>query len=960
MQKTVLFKKVVALVGVVLSLSIVIVSTVAFSPSPVFAGKHLDVSGDLGNAIEKAPNRLDDPILAVNQNVSGRRWNGLELFGDNAAVFTYRGEGPEQKACDQSNKSLFNYSCLDMKRADVAVKGIKKEKDFKKVAQLMRTGGNTISFKDSTGSGIFFSLHVNVFNLLMNIGFYTQGMMKASAQMVFNPHLICDETNTNTGKNGRGKFCIPLLNIIGGSDTSKSFFDEAESNQPGTENGGIIGMLTEGFYFPLAIIAVMITGIHVLWIALTKREFRRALGEAGYVFLSFIVLTMILLQPQLLVRVPATATNVIGTCLIGAVTGNGCGQSPSRPPDKKNGIDKLCAGSADGLAPDESAMLVSSNMSCELYKAFWLQPMSQAIFGVPLHELDTDTSDTMFAKAASDAGIDLNTYCVPMEMAKKVKNGESTDNITVKGDSVCNAMVYLMFLRSGVDVAGGDSAKPNLLPSGVSRWQWGEKAGQDLDPNKWGHAGFYNLIVPEMTSPVFLGRLIFGPPPSIDASGAMATFATLLGSVVMIVLAIQSIGYVMLGTVMMAFFPIFALLGLHPGKGKKIFLGYLAKVLSSIAKFAVIALLALMYIEIVGAILGTIDNMILGIVVLIALQVAMFSYKKSFMSLLGNIDLGGEALAKEKVHVPGSRKLKQTGKWLGTGLAVTTAGAIAGKMSGIGVKAGARSGAVRGFGRGTGVIAQATQQRVRANAEAERERRYQRFHGNQGSQQQNRQNNNGRPNTSGGQDVPHGQYQPEEEEFKKNVNQYKNASNYATELEKSGVVYNADVKTQMDINELRKDRSRQTQDSNGDIHVRVARNVSFRQEEAGKMIGASVAHENVQVAAAEMYKPNLSAQERQQATERFQKMSEDYDRKMSELSDESKRAFKYLTEKNHNDAIQEATKEGRLDSTIVEHYGVNIVEGMGKRTMSYGGYEGLKETYEELYSSSPNAQEVPV
>ena len=158
--------------------------------------------------------------------------------------------------------------------------------------------------------------------------------------------------------------------------------------------------------------------------------------------------------------------------------------------------------------------------------------------------------------------------------------------------------------------------------------------------------------------------------------------------------------------------PVFILFSIHPGKGKKIFLGWLQGFLSALMKYFAVGLLLVVMVNIYGSVFANLNGMMLLIVSMV-LALVFLSYRKDIVELLGKIDLGGTQLS----NALGDRldKIKEKAKDYST---ATLAGGAAGIVTGQGFAHGAVEGFTMQASRGSGLIASGVRTTRRLNNEA--------------------------------------------------------------------------------------------------------------------------------------------------------------------------------------------------------------------------------------------------
>lgn len=581
-------------------------------------------------------------------DTGARRLNFEELYGDFNRKTLYYGEGGGDK--------WFGVYGLDPSRYDGALDATAADKATSlRKANLCFLGPfmATVAQTPAVLSRLITLLNRQVITLL------------------FNPHIFCSSaTDTN---------CVPISNIVGGRGAQGA-------------GAGIIGSLTNSIYLPLSGLAVLLSALIIIKRGLFERKFREAFGMAAWVAVSFMVFLALLWNPSTLARAPMSFTNTVVGCVAGAMTGNGCGGDQVGTDTDYGTSAELCAGSYDGGSTDQAAQVQSSNVNCLIYKALTLETYARSRWGMSLAELDA-TSGTTFGKAAEAAGVDLKTFCVPMTVDRAPN--QSTYGLPVYGESVCNGLVYAAYLQSGARAGG--------LPDQVNGTDAYPSPGK-LD-KRW-----YNLInVMAHTDSAWSTWTSTGwtRGGGFFISAVASVFAVGLS----IVMGIQGLMYLLSGVILLAFSPFFCLIGLHPTRGKKIFLGYAGNVLSTIAKAILTSLLVLLYITVMGALIGTTANPWLGIILVFALSAAMFSYRKVFFDLLGTVDLGGEKLAAGTLNLNAAKnKAVRVGGSMAMGAILSDKKGL--RRAGDGFAA-AKEATSRELSRGRGFTAGAFQQKNR-------------------------------------------------------------------------------------------------------------------------------------------------------------------------------------------------------------------------------------------------------
>ena len=592
---------------------------------------------ELGRGFEaKGWKSFGDAPLA---DASNRSWTLQEAFGNGMSFPIYHGEGKGdgnwmiRDAGEDRGKSQAEWkSSLDK---------LKKERSFTNC-----TIGNTLPTV-----GRWF---LGMAGLFANFASFT-------ATKAFDPTFICKDSSS-TG-------CINILSVIGGD------YDGVVTD--GT-NGGIIGALTSGLFIPLLVVAVAIGGLYVMKLGIIQRQYRKAFGAAFWILCSATVAMMFLFRPMLIAKAPMSATNSIVSCVVGSFNGIDCmsdGSSgnpiASANPSTTSTSKNVCISDADGSLTEKASLAVNS-LSCSIWKAFVLEPYSQANFGHAFEDLDTSSG---FVKTAiKSAKYTPEDFCVRLKSSSSYssKNPGGTLDLDSDGNKVCNLAAYQMYLQTNAAAQdnGGKSGSNGGTPIG-------KKSGEDP---RW----FKMILTISKDDGMWNSWSSTGSANKFH-QGFLAQLSALLGGVLIVATSLTALMYYVISIVLIAFAPLFLLVGVHPGKGKKILMGWGELALSNILKYMASALFLIVAVTFYGAVLGHSKNVMISFLFVLILTLALWVYRKEIVGLLGRVELGGEKLSGalgEKLQNKAVRH-KDRSKRLATAAAGTVA---ASTVAGLGAK----------------------------------------------------------------------------------------------------------------------------------------------------------------------------------------------------------------------------------------------------------------------------------
>ena len=427
----------------------------------------------------------------------------------------------------------------------------------------------------------------------------------------FDSHFICDPDKSDKG-NIKG--CLDLLGAIGGKSS-------------GDAKGGLIGKLSRGIYFPLLTIAFCSVGVWLLYKGIIKREFRASLQGIIWSFFALFLGIATAVRPWWVARAPFYVNQIITGCVINVLSGGTCDGDPAGL--KSETTDQSCIAYSDGkIDPTQSSQLALSGASCGIVKGFTVDRWAMQQFGYDWNDLYTKNApEGANLYPADKLQGSPDDYCVNLKStfsANQLKNNPSTNDV-----QVCNiALAYMADSISGnwfssnqKQVVNGQTPQKSNT-NGISK-RLLVVATAAKDEKMWNAMLGYN-------------RDIFGLGGIIAALAAGFSF---------IPVSLVGMAYNLTATVLMALAPIFCLFAIHPGRGRKIFLGWLESVVSSILKFFAIGMLILIMLTIYQAMFANIRGGVMIMVVTIILAFTFSMYRKEVTNLIGATNMGGVKVA---------------------------------------------------------------------------------------------------------------------------------------------------------------------------------------------------------------------------------------------------------------------------------------------------------------------------
>ncbi len=561
-------------------------------------------------------------------DASGRTFTLQEIAGSPAWV-NYTGTGEGDWAAMNYKKALENHNLLGSQLdidPEVGI-GLPKQygSDWSNVSQKLE-GERT--FQNCVMDQMLLVNMANFFGLgLANVA---QSFVGWVTTITFSSNFICNPSAPVAG-------CFDLVKIIGG-DNDASF-------RAGGGGGGIMGSLTNSIFKPLVLFVVVLTALSIAWTGIVKFQLRKAFGQVIWLVLSFIIGLALLLSPSALARAPMVVGNSITGCVIGAFNGVNCftgGYTSTSPGSGGSTVLRAnqgaCISDMNTTRPDEITAVMVNGMTCTIWKTFILQSYAKAAFGVSLDELDTFESESRAGKtiaALSNDGsrtITPESFCYTLRGAGGSYNDYSGDwlETSSSGPKICNLAVYSILMQHKVQKLGAPySAQPTagtVVNGNTERW----------DP------AWYDLIVTTASDGKFWYSWTAGWEKSVY--GFVAFASIIIAGLLIVVASFMALMYYLMGIMLMIMAPLFILVGLNPGRGKKIMLGWLETVISSLLKYLASAIFLLVALALYSAVIGATDPT-MALILVIIMTLVLWMYRKDIVEMFGKVSLGGERMA---------------------------------------------------------------------------------------------------------------------------------------------------------------------------------------------------------------------------------------------------------------------------------------------------------------------------
>ena len=558
----------------------------------------------------------------------------------------------------------------------------------------------------------------------------------------FSGTLICDPTS----EADQG-FCLPLIEIIAG-DTPGVI--TGGTGGTGAQGGGLIGAMTTNLYLPLLVLMVLWVAIWIAKKGLIDRKFHEAISGLAWMLGSIVIGLFFLWQPMLMVTAPLTLAQTLGSCIIAAFNGINClddntgsSEGMTATPDPNRQSSELACSSIrtplDGVPITERPALTSklliNVMACRIWIAFSVNAYSQAEFGRSFNEMSTMRDE--WSETLSSAGLAPVDFCVNLQSSRPAVGPPNSNPMATsrRGQisflyldghwGVCNVIAYQMMLQTrgqnvpptSPDFSSLRDSQEMMIPSMSTSSAWHTDNDNVPSLSRWWRViafASYDEALWETWAPPASRALTNG-----FAVGVLAIIASIASVFVLGAIGIYAMVYYISAALLMSMAPLFLLLGVHPGMGKKIMLGWLEKIVSNILKYMASAMFLIVTISFYDAVLGAATGFFVSLFMVLLISFALFMYRKEIVELIGRVNMGGTQLSNTLVDKVNNRKdrainsAKRTGAKAAAIVPGAAMGAVGAKLAGGRASEGAKASAVRGLNTmlpASGAMGQAVRQ----------------------------------------------------------------------------------------------------------------------------------------------------------------------------------------------------------------------------------------------------------
>lgn len=591
-------------------------------------------------------------------DVSGRNWTMQEAFARNAQLVNYYGEGGKDKwfvvdSGEDRGKGIGN---------------IDQQKD-----KLNGLRGVSTCFLGNTIVGST--------NFIFGLTNIITSLTSSVATMAFDPGFICKSANDNENSGA----CVNLLKIVGGT---------------GNDTGGLIGILTNGVYVPLIVMLTVIIGFWIFKTAFKDKQIRKALFGLAWTFAAVILGLGFLMKPALIAGVPMKINNTLVGCVVGSMNGQNCMTGASFKTD--NGAvtpNQICNSATPGTPVDQQLSMTVNGLSCQIWKAFVLEPYSQASFGRSYEDMELDNKD--IAKAVQDAKLNKEDFKVSLSSDGSGNSMEGGTLVLNGGRPVYNLVAYQMFLKTNASMP---DQKDTRLDTGQDK-NWYKVISVTATNNDLWNSWTWNL----------------GSGFSKMGTASIALLTAIIGSFLIVFIGITAMMFYILSAIVMALAPLFFLVAVHPGSGRRFFLGWLEQLVGNLFKYIVSSLFLILSVIVYGGILGNSSSLSMTVIMVLVVSLALFMFRGEILGLVGNVSMGGKKIGSNLASFADRAKSSTRGLARQTVGGAIGGAAVTGGFNPLRYAKSGFQGGVDGFkrdlGRGEGIIGGAMRAANRISAD---------------------------------------------------------------------------------------------------------------------------------------------------------------------------------------------------------------------------------------------------
>lgn len=424
---------------------------------------------------------------------------------------------------------------------------------------------------------------------------------------------------------------------------------------------GIFMSLFEGIFMPLVVMMFMITAGYLFWHGIVKRQYRKGLTGVLRSILLFFVAFIVAASPKTVISLPNDFSVAVQGIVVSAMNtslNGGDGMCATDIGAFKSQIVKKSGGEGYGIV-QEAAENIKSVVGCKFWQTFLLKPWAQAQFGRDYNELWAEGKIPAWAPSGAKTLGNANTDMVgdaevPLG-GGKVLNNWAVFHISTQTNAhaTIDSQGKKMFPINGVM---GDWYR---IVDAIANYDEEEKTDSLQVDASGSTQDLKYKDVKESNKPLDMWDTWTGNKMGGRFTTSLSSlFIASLGMIAPLFLAALCAAYTIGLAIVMAFAPLFLLLGCWAGKGWEIFKGWGELVINTMMARIVIGILLIITVIMETNILDMTSGRSwwANVLILIIISLVMIKGKDKFIEMAASFRFASFSMMGTAQRVTGMTK----------------------------------------------------------------------------------------------------------------------------------------------------------------------------------------------------------------------------------------------------------------------------------------------------------------
>lgn len=367
--------------------------------------------------------------------------------------------------------------------------------------------------------------------------------------------------------------------------------------------------LKDSLYLDFLVPIIMLSALYIGWVGLVKRKSTDAMSAAGWMLGSAIVGLFLLINPMLI----PNATNQVIKSVTGAIM-TGITASSTEQLKTVGGTPGQPSTLCTVEETEEQQRKITRIVQCSLWYSFIYVPWATGQYGV------------------SPTSVDPSAQALLRQHNSQMEGGVSLDATGQgNGNDIQNVTWPIYQINSQVLTHGSLEARDKFWVA-IPKAMLGEPSAHPDEAS----------VVNTAWKGDATGGLI--------AKSVFSLIASVGSGIMIISLGMSMIVFEIGLVILMLLSPLFLLIGVHPGFGRRIALSWLETIISLTLKRIILSVLLGVMITFYGIAIAIPESSLpwFGtIVLIIAISIAGFKYKDTVTDMFGKVNLGGNGPMQE-------------------------------------------------------------------------------------------------------------------------------------------------------------------------------------------------------------------------------------------------------------------------------------------------------------------------